>query len=230
MQLLHHCGLLVGADCYYLTFKLKSMKNTRYPRGVSVRYWLIKSFVIMKLAFIILLVSCLQVAANGYGQTKITLNLKSVALKKALSVIEKNSSYRFLYSERQIPAGTKVDIHVKDEPVLKVVDQILNPTDLSYRELKNNLLVIVEKNETIRDLQIKGRVTDKTTGKPLPGVTIKIKGSNAGTVTDENGDFSLNVPDNAVLVVSFISYETREVAVNDQTLLNIALQPSSTGL
>jgi TonB-linked SusC/RagA family outer membrane protein len=72
---------------------------------------------------------------------------------------------------------------------------------------------------------IKGHVTDSKTGVALPGVTIKIKGSQAGVNTNTNGDFTLQVPDNATLVVSYVGYITTEVPVNGQTNLNIQLEP-----
>jgi TonB-linked SusC/RagA family outer membrane protein len=108
--------------------------------------------------------------------------------------------------------------------------QLLSGTGLSYKQLDNNLVVLVKENEEVTDILINGKVTDRSTGKPLGGVSIQIKGSTAGTSTDVNGNFSINVPTNATLVVTSIGYESVEIAVNGQTELNISLQPSATGL
>ncbi|MGN6396057.1 MAG: SusC/RagA family TonB-linked outer membrane protein [Mucilaginibacter sp.] len=86
-------------------------------------------------------------------------------------------------------------------------------------------------NKTIAaPINIKGKVTDQATGETLIGVSVKIKDTNSGTLTDVNGNFSLTAPDNAVLVVSYIGYNTLEVPVNGQTTLNIKLQASAKGL
>ncbi|MGZ3871320.1 MAG: SusC/RagA family TonB-linked outer membrane protein [Mucilaginibacter sp.] len=79
-------------------------------------------------------------------------------------------------------------------------------------------------------IKISGKVTDQVTGETLIGVSVKVKDSNAGTLTDVNGNFTLTAPDNAVLIVSYIGYNTLEVPVNGQTTLNIKLQPSAKGL
>jgi len=79
-------------------------------------------------------------------------------------------------------------------------------------------------------INIKGKVTDQATGETLIGVSVKIKDTNTGTLTDVTGNFSLTAPDNAVLVVSYIGYSTLEVPVNGQTTLDIKLQASAKGL
>lgn len=80
-------------------------------------------------------------------------------------------------------------------------------------------------------ITVKGKVIDKVTGETLIGVSIKVKNSGTGTVTDANGNFTLSsIPDNSTLVVSYIGYETAEVAVDGRTSITISLQPSSKNL
>lgn len=76
---------------------------------------------------------------------------------------------------------------------------------------------------------IKGTVTDKT-GSPLPGVTVKVKGTQNGTQTDANGHYSINASGNATLIFSFIGYVTQEVPVNGRTSLNVVITDAATGL
>jgi len=86
-------------------------------------------------------------------------------------------------------------------------------------------------NKTIAaPINIKGKITDQATGETLIGVSVKIKGTSTGTLTDVTGNFSLTAPDNATLVVSYIGYSTLEVPVNGQTTLDIKLQASAKGL
>ncbi|MCU0338548.1 MAG: TonB-dependent receptor [Spirosomaceae bacterium] len=78
--------------------------------------------------------------------------------------------------------------------------------------------------------KVSGKVTDSETGSPMPGVTVLVKGSNAGANTDGNGAYSLNVPDKATIVFSFVGYATQEVAVGNRTTLNLALAPDAKAL
>jgi TonB-linked SusC/RagA family outer membrane protein len=88
-------------------------------------------------------------------------------------------------------------------------------------------------NEGIKEnapIKVTGKVTDQATGETLVGVSILIKGTNVGAVTDINGKFTVTASENAVLVVSYIGYVTQEVPVGGKALLNIKLQSSSKGL
>jgi len=204
------------------------MKLFKHQNGVLIKPWLKKSLLIMKFTIILIFISCMQLSAKTYSQN-ISLNLKSVELKKALSTIEKHTPYRFLYSERNI-SSDKITVNVTNAGIAQVMKQLLSGTHLSYKQLDNNLIVLVKENEEVADILVNGKVTDRSTGKALAGVSIQIKGSSAGTSTDVNGNFSINVPTNATLVVTSIGYESVEIAVNGQTELNISLQPSATGL
>ncbi|WP_162419012.1 SusC/RagA family TonB-linked outer membrane protein [Cyclobacterium roseum] len=76
---------------------------------------------------------------------------------------------------------------------------------------------------------ISGTVTDET-GMPLPGATILVKGATTGTVTDLDGKFSLDVPEGAILQVSYVGYMGREIEVNGQSIFEIQLEPDATQL
>ncbi|TEW69534.1 SusC/RagA family TonB-linked outer membrane protein [Mucilaginibacter phyllosphaerae] len=89
--------------------------------------------------------------------------------------------------------------------------------------------VSINKNKLTNQAVITGKVVDET-GAPLPGVSVSIKGTNTGTVTSPNGTFTVNAPDNAVLVFSFIGYERQEVAVAGKTSITVRMTPSSKGL
>jgi TonB-linked SusC/RagA family outer membrane protein len=205
------------------------MEFLKHRAGVLVKNYLTKCFLIMKLTIIFILISCLQVSANGYSQT-VTLNLRSVELRKALTTIEKTTSYRFLYSERKVANNEKVSLSVKNAGISEVMSQLLSGSGLSYKKLGNNLIVITLANETLQDLIVRGKITDKASGLPLVGVSITVKGSTAGTSTDVNGNYSLNVPNNSTLIISSVGYDGLEVPVSGRTEINISLQASVSGL
>lgn len=80
------------------------------------------------------------------------------------------------------------------------------------------------------DIPVRGKITDQKTGEALIGVSVKVKGTNIGASTDGNGNYSLNAPENGVLVITYIGYETLEVPVNSRGIINIPLVNSSTSL
>lgn len=204
------------------------MKYFKHLRGVRNRYRLIKSILIMKLILIFLAIFNLQALANVYSQQKVSLNLKSADFKKVITAIQKQTNYHFVFSERKIPAKN-VSINVQNENVTNVLDQLLANTDFTYTQLDNNLIVITGKNEVVVNKVVTGKVVDDK-GLPLPGVSIKVKGTGTGTVSDINGAFSINVADNAVLVVSFIGYDSQEISVAGKSSINVTLVSSSKNL
>src|SRR5689334_8900180 len=111
----------------------------RENETAHVKPLLLRGFRIMKLTFVFLLLTCLQVYAKTYSQDKITVNLQSVDLKKALTVIERKSNYHFMYNETVIANKPKIDINVKDAEITSVLDKILASNGIGYRILNNNL-------------------------------------------------------------------------------------------
>ena len=184
----------------------------------------------MKLTTALLLFTCFQVSAKvGYSQTRITLKLQSIELKKALSLIERKSSYRFLYNDETVKAGTKVDVDANNTPVTEVLDKLFANRLLYYKILENNLVVITGKDVEVAATKITGKVT-ASTGEVLSGVTVKVKGSTLATQTDADGNFTLTVPDNAVLVFSYVGYVSQEVSVSGRTSVSVGLVASTAKL
>jgi len=205
------------------------MKYFKHPGGVRNKYWLIKSILIMKLIVIFTVVLNLQCLANVYSQEKVTINLKSTDFKKVISSIQKQTNYHFVFSERKIPTDKNLSVNVQNLEVPKVLDQLLANTNFTYTVLDNNLIVITSKDEVVSNVVVKGTVHDAN-GQPLPGVSIRVKGTSAGTQSDMNGNYSINVPDNATLVFSFLGYDTQEVVVAGKTTINVTLSEAAKNL
>jgi TonB-linked SusC/RagA family outer membrane protein len=181
---------------------------------------------IMKCTIAILLLACLQVSANGFSQNRISVRFNSVDIRKALSTIEKKSSYRFLYNQKLVTHIGRVELQADDEEVMSVLTRMFDNTPVSFQLLANNLVVLKARNTTVADVTVSGKVVN-VTGQPIIGASVTVKDSNVGTSTDAEGNFSLTVPDNATLVVSSVGFETQEVAVNARTTINITLQEST---
>jgi len=186
----------------------------------------LKMLLIMKLTMALLLFTCFQVSAKVFSQTRITLKLQSIELKKALSIIERKSSYRFLYNDETVKTGTKCDVEANNTPVTEILDKLFANRLLSYKILENNLVVITGKDVDVQETKVSGKVSSSL-GEVLPGVTVKVKGSSLGTQTDASGNFSLTVPDNAILVFSYVGYVSQEISVSGRTSITVSLEAST---
>src|SRR6185369_9765654 len=174
---------------------------------------------------------CLQVSAKAYSQDdiKLSLDLTDVKLKKAFDIIEKKSSYRFLYNSNTIRENIRIDLHEKNTPLSEILDKIIRGNGLIYKIINNKVIAVTSASEMIQTIRVKGDVTDST-GRPLQGVTITVHGLKRGTQTDAQGHFELDVPDNAMLDISSIGYQPKEVRVSGGEPLHIVLKEANSGL
>lgn len=181
-----------------------------------------KRILIMKLFLLLLIIGTFNAISGGFSQNvPVSLNLNNVPLTEAIQELEKQSNCRFLYVNETIK-DKKVSISVRNENFFSVLEKLISPEGLKYTILENNLIVL---SPVIKQgFTVKGKVVD-INGNPLPGVNIIEKGTNKGTITDENGDYVFTVSSpNTVLIFSFLGYETKEVAVNNQEIINIVLE------
>ncbi len=183
----------------------------------------------MKLIFLFLFICSLHVSATGYAQRVFTLNMKNVSVDEVLDQLQKESDYRFFYNNRQVKALEKVSIVVENETLANILDRILNKK-LSYQILEDNIVIISPpKASGNMDQPIQGTVMDEK-GLPLSGVSVQIKGTKRGVTTDAKGIFAIDAEPGAVLVISFVGYESQEITVNKQTNVQLTLKSSSTEL
>lgn len=162
---------------------------------------------------------------------KITVSITDQKIKEALHSFEKKSGIKFVYSSRLIDANRYVSLKVTDVTVAEALDRLLTPLQLQYTLSGRQIVlsksipaaVLPESGTRTAERKISGTVSDSK-GSALPGVSILIKGTQQGTITDAAGAFSLNVPDEkAVLVFSFVGYVVQEHPVGSQTFLEIAM-------
>lgn len=196
---------------------------------VAPHRFFLKMLLFMKLTIAIVLLTTFQVAASEGNAQHVTLQMKQAEIQKVFRAIEKQSPYYFLYNYDLPALQKKVDVDVKNAPVKSFLDQLLLGSGLTYRIMNSKLVVIVPSTGTPSFLEADKRITGTVTGEagePLAGVSIQIKGSNFGTSTDSKGHFSLEVPDNTVLIVSYVGYESQEISTAGQNSLTVALKLS----
>jgi TonB-linked SusC/RagA family outer membrane protein len=193
-----------------------------------------KLLLTMKLTFFLLWAICLQVSAAVEAQT-VTYSSRKVSLEKVFNEIAKQTGYQVLYNSYMVKDMGKVSVDFNHTPVKQAMNWALEGKPLAY-SIVGNVIVIREKETTaessvVPDLsEIHGTVVDSTTGRPLPGVTIRQQGGASGTTTDANGRFTINVPDDATLEITYLGYSRQVVHVNGRKELHVTLAEISTGL
>ena len=190
---------------------------------------------VMKLtASFLLLCSCFAFAGHAKSQNaKVSLKKKHARLEEVLDEIERQTDYLFI-SDRHVDLQQKVSVDVNEESVNDVLKKVLKNTDLTYNI--EGIIIILRRRSEKHSLQviqqvhkITGTVVDKA-GLPVIGANVIVKGTTNGTVTDVEGRFSLEIPENAVLLVSYIGYVEREMQVGDESALSIILQEDTQAL
>lgn len=187
-----------------------------------------KILIIMKLITFFLIVGLMQVSAAAYSQyLRVEFPQKNISVKDVLLTIEKNSNYKFLYRNDQMDVNRMVEVESSSKTLDNIMAQVLDKTNLGYKILENNLVVITPEQQKIF---VKGVVKDDR-GNTLPGVTIAVKGTNKVAITDANGNFSVQVaPSDKILVFSFIGMKKLEVAIDKQAFINVTLYSETSTL
>lgn len=163
---------------------------------------------------------------------QISVNIQNRPLRQVLKEVEKVSEYRFFYNESLAQLEKNTTLNATNATIDFVMQQLLSETDLSYRKAENNIIVLVTKNSANEAASadepgqsvVRGRILD-VDGQPVIGATIVQKNNNAvGTITDIDGNFSILVPPNATLLISYIGYTPQEIQVAGRNVLNIIMQ------
>lgn len=205
------------------------MKKNTVDNCALQRRGLYKLLIFMKFLTLFITVACLHLSAAVRSQSRITLKISQVQLEKALAMLEKTSSYRFVYNDDNLPLHLKVSLDANELSIDKVMGQLLNKTALGYRIIPGNLIVIAPAAIVSKDVVVKGKVITPA-GETLPGVTVRLKNTAVGVTTDAKGNFEIKVPENAVLVVSYIGFNQQEVSLNGRDNVTITMEPSKNSM
>lgn len=174
----------------------------------------------------------LFVFMNAFSQ--ISVDLKKLTIRQALKTIEKNSSYQFFYNDDMKGLDKKVFLSVQNKDIDFILSELFYGTNISYRKEKNNLVVlteegIVSKEKGLSSKFITGSVKDKS-GEPIIGANVLVKGTSVGTITDFNGNYSIEVLDGSVLQFSFIGYNSQDVKVGKNKVVNVVMAEDTQNL
>ncbi len=209
------------------------MKKKHLSKQMCPRNGKSKFFKFMKILSVLLTVCAFAHASGMLGQ-RVDISVHDGQILDVIQQIEKQCDYRFAYSPKFVDMDKSVSYKIEQAEVKDVLNSVLSETNLTY-VIDGDVVVLrpksmIETKIQQSDKSVKGIITDET-GEPLPGVTVFIKGSSTGTITDIDGNYSiLNVKPTDVLVFSFIGMQTQEVLVGDKTYVEIALAPSDISL
>ncbi len=180
--------------------------------------------------------------AQSIDKVRISLELNKADLPEIFEEIESKSGFSFTYhfSKALFESNpAKISINFNNEILSNILYDIAEQSGLSFKQVNENIAVQVRdperfssssaQNISTENIKVQGIVKDEK-GNSIPGATILVKGTTIGTATDIDGKFTLDVPEGATLVVSFVGYTTAEYKVGNQQVLQIVLKEDAAQL
>lgn len=193
---------------------------------------------IMKLTFIFILLGLMSFASESYSQaTKLTFESKNATIESVFKQIEALSEFKFAYNSTKLDVEKKISLRFENQTIDFILGKILGEANFRY-QIVDRYIIITDQNSPNSAAmgseqparKLTGRVTDST-GSPLPGVSVVIKGTSVGTISDANGNYSFsNIDDNATLQFSFIGMKIQEVKIAGKATYNVRLEDETIGI
>lgn len=193
-------------------------------------------------AFTLVLTACQLWAYSSSAQsiqtTKITLDLHKQPLKNAIEKIGQLSGFNVAYPSDVVDKYTAPNLVEENITVYQTLKLLLTNTQLDFDQQGNSIVFSVKKEKPIevtetilqQEVLIRGKVTDEK-GEPLPGITVAVKGSKTGTVTNIEGAYSIRIPNReAILVFSSLGFISQEIKTGSNSTINIRLKEQSQAL
>ena len=193
-------------------------------------------FRIMRVSLFMLFVCIFQLMATNTEAQNAIMKLETnvISIGQLINQIEKQTDYLVVFRNREIDTERTIRVQEKSGKVISYLKDAFEGTDISY-EFTNKYILLSKKNhsDAVNDNQqlnrkITGTVKDNN-GEPVIGANVSVKGTTNGTITDVDGNFSLeNISDNDIIVISYIGYTSQEIKAGKQTSLKIILLKEDT--
>lgn len=182
---------------------------------------------IMKITTVLTLIAVLQLSATTLHSqnAKVNISRNNLPLKAFIEEIEKQTEYLFMYSEKEINLQEQVRVNAKEKPVSEVLEEAFRNSKIEYN-FNEGYISLRKVNPTIssqKHRKITG-IVKEASGEPVIGANVVVKGTTIGNITDIDGHFTLDVPDNATLAVSYIGYLSQEIKIGEKSELSILLK------
>lgn len=169
---------------------------------------------------------CMGIMSAFAQEQKVTVELKNATLRQVFKSIEGQTTYRFSYRNALVDNKADITISTHQATVSTVLDKALQGRELTYRIVSAKSIVISDKTKqsgSSKNKRISGTVKSPD-GEAIIGANVKVEGSTIGCITDIDGNFTLDVPENAKLTVSYIGYQTQKLSIAGKSLLNVMLK------
>ncbi|NLO71607.1 MAG: TonB-dependent receptor plug domain-containing protein, partial [Porphyromonadaceae bacterium] len=174
---------------------------------------------------------------NSYSQTKVTLHFEKATIQQVLKTLEDQTGHVFLYKDEIFDAGKKYSVDFTEEPFEEVLSSVCATAGVDYELKSNRQIILTEKGKeaavtriTLQQRTVTGAVTDQS-GQPLPGVTVIVKGTTIGTVTNADGNFTLAIPQGVeTLQFSFVGMRTQEIPIEGRTTFTVVMEEEAIGI
>jgi len=188
----------------------------------------------MRIAVFFVFLGIIQVSAiNTYSQqTRISIKLSNVRLADVLNEIEDQSEFYFLYNQDLVDVNRKVSMTVEDQKIDDVLTRLFDKSGVKFLiQDRQVILTNLEENSLLQQQKdVRGTVRN-TSGEPVPGATVIVKGTNNGMITDFDGNYLLkSVPSDATLVFSFVGMRKQEIPVSGKSVINVTMEEDAVGI
>ncbi|MEZ5103490.1 MAG: TonB-dependent receptor [Draconibacterium sp.] len=195
-----------------------------------------KLMLTMRLTILFIAFSILSASASVYSQnTTLTVKMKNSRIADVFDKIEQQTEFYFFYNRDNFDDNRLVSVDLEEKTIEQILDKLFEGQPVTYEVVNKNVLIKVKSEfsgipETQQQRTVSGKVSDSD-GEPLPGVTVVVKGTTQGTVTNADGEYTLtNLPEDATLVFSFVGMQTKEIEVGNQNSINITLEVDAIGI
>ena len=183
-------------------------------------------FRIMRISLFLLFVCVCQLMAEEAGAQNIEIKISqnSMTIKQLVKEIETQTDYLVVFRDQDVDVNKTVSFRKKSAKISDYLEQVAESTGIGYR-FENNYITLVQKSQSVTQnkKKISGKIVDST-GEPVIGANIVEKGTTNGTITDLNGNFTLEVSSKSILLVSYIGYAPQEVTVGNLQSINVKLR------
>lgn len=192
---------------------------------------------IMRLTMIFSFCFVMAVSAAGYSQnTRLNVDFQNVTLRQVFEYVEQNSQFIFLYKNEDLNVDKRININLQNATIDEILEKALEGQRVNYRILDRQVILtkagvhFQDGYMVQQEKDVRGQVAGED-GQPIPGVSVVIKGTSTGTITDMDGRFSLvSVPPDAALVFSFVGMRTREIEIAGRNFIKVVMEEETIGL
>lgn len=183
-------------------------------------------------------------ANDGFSQdqlndVQVSFNLENASIEEAFEAIELQTTFKFAYKKSAIKNNVQINNEFEKEPLDEILLALAEEGDISFKRVNQTIYVAKSRNgenqeliieePIMQDRTITGKVTSADEGG-MPGANVIVKGTSIGTITDINGQYSIEVPDNAIIVFSSVGYMPQEIEAGNQSIIDVVLATDVTAL